>query len=761
MSCGDTITADTTLTADLDCTATGNGLIIGAAGITLDGNGHRILTPGTAVSGSGRDDVTIRNLDVSGPVGTNSAYGIHLNAGNRLLIDGVTASDRQTGLFLSGDGNTVQNSLVENAVTGIDLRGVSLKALNNTVRNATEDGIFTSGDDGLVQGNTVEGSGYGVRCQGARTSILGNRVASSTTGLFLHYATNVSVKGADGNDVSGSDTGILLGNASDIFLENMRLDNPANGILGTGVERVTIQDVDASGAAGATAGMGIRLWLSALDVLVDSATASNREIGIQLIGERDVIQDSLVENAVTGMDVRGVNLKALNNTVRNAAEVGIFTSGDDGLVRGNLVEASGTGVRCQGARTRILGNRVDSSTTGLHLHIASSVTVTGADGNDVSGSDTGILLGSASDILLEGMRLDNPANGILGTTVERVTIRDVDASGPAGTTEGMGIRLWRSAFDVLVDSATASNRQYGIQLIGERDVIQDSLVENAFWGMDLRGPESKAFRNVVRNGSEVGLHVNGSDAQIHDNTIEGCGIGLYLNVLAGALAERNLVSGNVTGIRSTNGSSGLAIHHSDIVGNSSNGLYNSETPLVNAENNYWGSADGPAPAGSGDRVTGNVDADPFLTVSAFTPGPLIELVDENGDPVAADWARIDIPGVGEVTLPATLDSFPDGGRLRMFMSIGGVTFGLDKSFAADVTNLVDLGTGQITGTVPTPGQSTVRFVFANSTLLTVELVDGNGDPVAADWARIDYPAVGEVTLPATLGSFPDGGRVRM
>ena len=46
VSCGDTITADTTLDSDLiDCP--NNGIVIGADDITLDLNGHRIDGDGT------------------------------------------------------------------------------------------------------------------------------------------------------------------------------------------------------------------------------------------------------------------------------------------------------------------------------------------------------------------------------------------------------------------------------------------------------------------------------------------------------------------------------------------------------------------------------------------------------------------------------------------------------------------------------------------------------------------------------------------
>src|SRR5579883_1710570 len=41
LSCGDTVTANTTLTADLNCVAS-SGLIIGANNVTIDLNGHTI-----------------------------------------------------------------------------------------------------------------------------------------------------------------------------------------------------------------------------------------------------------------------------------------------------------------------------------------------------------------------------------------------------------------------------------------------------------------------------------------------------------------------------------------------------------------------------------------------------------------------------------------------------------------------------------------------------------------------------------------------
>ena len=61
----------------------------------------------------------------------------------------------------------------------------------------------------------------------------------------------------------------------------------------------------------------------------------------------------------------------------------------------------------------------------------------------------------------------------------------------------------------------------------------------------------------------------------------------------------------------------LAIHNSSIHGNQQYGISNSTGALINATNNWWGSAGGPThasnPFGSGDRVSDNVDYGQWLT----------------------------------------------------------------------------------------------------------------------------------------------------
>jgi parallel beta-helix repeat protein len=162
VSCGDTITADTTLDSDLvDCPTI--GIVIGADGITLDLNGHTIDGDVHTIDGHGTPaagcnprkefcDIGVANLGhdavtvVDGSL-QQFAAGVLMEGGKRNKIT-------RNRLFHTGAGIIV-GSGSENVITDNDLSKV-------------EDGIrIEKGHDNLVAGNTVAD----VRAAGIRLGI--------------------------------------------------------------------------------------------------------------------------------------------------------------------------------------------------------------------------------------------------------------------------------------------------------------------------------------------------------------------------------------------------------------------------------------------------------------------------------------------------------------------------------------------------------------------------------------------------------------
>ena len=95
VSCGDVITTNTRLRADLNCT--GDGLIIGADGITLNLRRHTITGDGdpddVGVSNeAGHDDVTVRKGAIE-----NFGVGVSVEGARRNLISRMTTSGATTG----------------------------------------------------------------------------------------------------------------------------------------------------------------------------------------------------------------------------------------------------------------------------------------------------------------------------------------------------------------------------------------------------------------------------------------------------------------------------------------------------------------------------------------------------------------------------------------------------------------------------------------------------------------------------------------
>jgi parallel beta-helix repeat protein len=87
--------------------------------------------------------------------------------------------------------------------------------------------------------------------------------------------------------------------------------------------------------------------------------------------------------------------------------------------------------------------------------------------------------------------------------------------------------------------------------------------------------------------------------------------------------ECNNFAGNTTGVYlSSNATNGLIAHNNNITGNGF-GMQNDGPAIVNAQGNWWGTANGPGPVGpgSGDKVSTNVDYSNWLTSTSNCPPP--------------------------------------------------------------------------------------------------------------------------------------------
>jgi parallel beta-helix repeat protein len=289
VSCGDVLTADTTLDSDLTCT--GNGLVIGASGIHVDLGGHTITGDGgdTGVRSMGRSDLEISNgsIDhfndgvflgqawghrVHDLTVTLSGFGISANGSirnrfdhNQLAGNGPALNIRFDSIENTIDHNTVsgggaplcivvfgayQTTVADNSVEGCE-RGIELAG--GSFENVVERNLVEQSIEGITVGlrehrsriadNQVRDNQIGIRVEDSDDNTFeGNEVHGNTdTGIavdFTWWCCGYSSTGNTfaGNRVSGSESGIHLYHSNDNALEaNSAYGNTVDGILVEGV----------------------------------------------------------------------------------------------------------------------------------------------------------------------------------------------------------------------------------------------------------------------------------------------------------------------------------------------------------------------------------------------------------------------------------------------------------------------------------------------------------------------------------------------
>lgn len=160
------------------------------------------------------------------------------------------------------------------------------------------------------------------------------------------------------------------------------------------------------------------------------------------------------------------------------------------------------------------------------------------------------------------------------------------------------------------------------------------------YGIYICCPENTTHlsENIVQGDYEYGIYLSdvgccGKEPVIlfvERNKISGTQYGLYFDdilcCIPGEVTVRyNTISNNDYGIYVGSFSyaddplTEVFFADNNIEDNDSYGFFNATNELINAENNWWGNSSGPThddnPGGTGDRVTDNVDFDPYRTTA--------------------------------------------------------------------------------------------------------------------------------------------------
>jgi parallel beta-helix repeat protein len=223
VGCGATITTNTVLTSNIG-PCSGNGLVIGHNGITLNCNGHTVTGTSTnthvGIYLNGKTGVTVKNCHftafrygvellgssydtfTANTANSNHYDGFYLYAsshntlGTNVVLTGNAAdSNAQYGFVMYGasNSNTLTSNVANSNNYGFYVSGSSSNALAaNTAASNTVGGLYLSGSSGnTVKGNLASKNYYGFQLSSnSRDNTINGNTAETNTG-YGYYDSSV------------------------------------------------------------------------------------------------------------------------------------------------------------------------------------------------------------------------------------------------------------------------------------------------------------------------------------------------------------------------------------------------------------------------------------------------------------------------------------------------------------------------------------------------------------------------------------------
>jgi parallel beta-helix repeat protein len=302
-ACGDTLTASTTLTADLACT--GTGLKVGADKITIDLGGF-----------------TLSGDNGEGDLGIDNGLG----------FDGVTIKNGTISSF--DEGISIGGNAQKNVVTGVRIEFCSHDAID-----------LNDSDLGKVTKCTILNNDNGVQ------------MGADATGNVLEKSVIIGHADA-GTEVQGTGN-VVQKNQFTANNNAVRLLNGPNRVVGNTVEISDGDGIVVDGGSGSevskntvigSTGDGMQVRNAAATLVTKNTLTGNGEIGVNLLGTSDdatVSKNTVRGNRVYGMIIEdATNVRVQGNTVTGSRSTGIFIVSPTTVVSKNEATANlGFGIR--------------------------------------------------------------------------------------------------------------------------------------------------------------------------------------------------------------------------------------------------------------------------------------------------------------------------------------------------------------------------------------------------------------------------------
>jgi parallel beta-helix repeat protein len=386
LTCGQTVTTSVVLTADL-LNCPGDGLVVGASGITIDLNGHSIdgVGLGTGIRNSGFDHTTVTNGGTTARV-EQFDHGLQFGPGaSGNIVEKLTVYNNEfTGVELDNadDNNRIRNNVIERqAKRGISVIGGSsgnVFADNELTGNQGEGFVVVQSGGNRLENNRISGSGDGgLILEGAvGNTLLGNTIGNSSDGaIVLRLGSNDNLVQGNSSTLN-QDAGMTVSDSTgNRILSNTLHDNGDSGLVlqsshgntvtGNDVSRNT-GGIDLSRAdnnliesniADHTTGDGISVAHSLNNTLRLNRAGHNGSRGIHIEGEAAPGTGNLLILNTTDAN-RGGGIAApksvhtlTDNTARDNAGWGIYAGqgnadGGGNRASGNAEPNQCTGVVC-------------------------------------------------------------------------------------------------------------------------------------------------------------------------------------------------------------------------------------------------------------------------------------------------------------------------------------------------------------------------------------------------------------------------------